>query len=508
VPDPRAQPAFPIETSVTLLPDGIVVFYMDEEGHLHITEGDIRDTRRLTWDSEDFSFLPGMPPMPGSTGELEESHVFAHPTPSADGQRIAVFGLLPTLDKQEGWDGNPWEYVEEHFPYLATEGWPPEEEEDTLPDDIAGLAMAVVDGDPEDIDDDAVVLSMEEDTDDGDEFDDDIDGGDMYWPGGKVYVLHKDGVQVWEPWEFEDGSPTHLEWTPDDRNLLILCQQERELELLWVDVDEPGRGRLLLTGAPIFWSWRPGRNSLAIRSGFEDSPAGLFLFDPQEVGSPDPHMVAEAGNFYAPAWHPAGDSFLFGSPGSQLEDDLVLADHQGQQLRSFGSYAGRAAFRWDTSGRQFGLALAPEGQGPFQSLEVIDLLTNSRTEVWTEPFIAFEWLPDGAILICHADEDRGLLRWARVHPDHTDSPLLLGEPWAPARETIISLHFFEQVARSHPFLSQDGRHVIYSGWLLDDLDHRGDTLAVSGPPRVLMTPLHGGGDTLRVARGRFGVFGR
>jgi hypothetical protein len=64
------------------------------------------------------------------------------------------------------------------------------------------------------------------------------------------------------------------------------------------------------------------------------------------------------------------------------------------------------------------------------------------------------------------------------------------------------------VARSHPFLSQDGRHVIYSGWLLDDLDHRGDTLAVSGPPRVLMTSLHGGGDTLRVARGRFGVFGR
>jgi len=493
-----------------MLPEDLVVFFMDEEGHLHITEGDIRDSRRLTWDSDDFSFLPGMPTMPGSTGELEDSHVFAHPTPCSTGERIAVFGLLPTLGREEGWDGSPWEYVEEHFPYLATEGWPPEDEEDTLPDDIAGLAMAVVEGDPDDIDEDAVVLSVEEEEEEeGDEgFEDDDDAGEMYWPGGKVYVLHKDGVQVWEPWEFEDGSPTHLEWTPDDRSLLILCQQERELELLWVDADQPGRGRLLMTGAPIFWDWRPGHNSLAIRAGFEGSGPGLFLFDQDEPGSPDPRMVAEAGNFYVPAWHPSGDSLVFTAPGSGVEDDLVLADHEGQRLRKLGTHPGRAGFRWDAAGRQLGLAIAPEGHGPFQSLEVVDLVTNSRTEVWHEPFIAFEWLPDGALLICHADEDEGLLRWARVHPDHIDSPLLLGEPWAPARETIISLHFFEQVARSHPFLSRDGRHVIYSGWLLDELDKRGDTLAVTGSPRILVTPLEGDGETLRVARGRFGVFGR
>lgn len=506
MPESRTRTVIPAEPNPTLLPDNLVVYYMDEEGHLFVTEGDIRDSRRLTWDSDDFSFIPGMPSMPGSTGELEDSHIFAHPTPSADGKRIAVFGLLPTLEGEGDWDGSPWEVVEEQFPYLATDNWPPEDEEDTLPDDVAGLAMAVVDGDPDEIDEDAVVLSVEEEDDD-DDLPDEVDSElAMYWPGGKVYVLHSDGVQVWEPWEFESGSPTHLEWTPDDRHLLVLCQQERELELLWIDADEPGRGRLLMTGAPIFWGWRPGHGSLAIRSGFEGRAPGLFLFDPHAPGSPDPFQVAEAGNFYAPAWHPDGDSLVFGAPGS-IDDQLVLADPEGKQLKKLASYPGRAAFRWDERGRRLALAVAPEGHGPFQGLEVIDLATNATTPVWQEPFIAFSWLPGNALLICHADEDQGLLRWVRVHPDHPESPLLLGEPWAPARETIISLHFFEQIGRSHPFLSTNGRHVLYSGWLLDELECQDDTLAVSGPPRILVTPLDGSTETLCLARGRFGVFG-
>ena len=479
---------------------------MDEEGHLHISQGDIRDSRRITWDSDDFSFLPGMPTIPGATGELEDSHVFAHPTPSADGRRIAVFGLLPTLGSGDDWDGAPWEFVEEQFPYLATEGWPPEDEEDTLPDDIAGLAIPVVNGDPDDLSEEALLLAAEEDEEL--EESEEEEEQEMYWPGGKVYVLHTDGIQVWEPWEFETGSPTHLEWTPDDKHLLVLCQQERELELLWVAVDEPGRGRLLMTGAPIFWGWRPGHNSLAIRAGSESSAAGLYLFDPDEPGSPDPYMVAEAGNFYVPAWHPAGDSFVFGAPGSRRDDDLLLVDPRGQPLKKLGTYPGRAGFRWDPSGRHLGLAVAPEGHGPFNRLEVIDMLTNCRTVVWNEVFISFAWLPDGALLLCQADEDQGLLRWVRVHPDHPHSPLLLGVPWAPARETIISLHFFEQVAHSHPVLSQDGRHIVYSGWLIDELQDANGGLSVSGSPSILMTSLGGDGETLRVARGRFGVFGR
>ena len=481
---------------------------MDSEGHLHVSEGDVRDSRRLTWDTDDFSFIPGMPTIPGATGELEDHQVFAHPTPSADGQRIAIFGLLPTDGFSENWEGSPWEFVEEHFPYLATEGWPAEDEEDTLPDDIAGLAMAVVEGNPDDIDEDAVVLSVEEEEPEEDGLiDGDEDEAEMYWPGGKVYVLHRDGVQVWEPWEFEDGSPTHLEWTPDDRHLLVLCQQGRELELLWVDVDKPGRGRLLMSGAPIFWGWRPGHNALAIRTGFEEAPAGVFLFDPSQPGSPDPYMIAEAGNFYVPAWHPSGETLIFGVPGSSVEDDLIIASASGEQLKRLGSYPGRAGFSWDPTGRQLGLAVASEGHGPFEYLEVIDLVTNSRVEIWHGTFIAFEWLPDGALLLCQADEELGLLRWVRVHPDHVDSPLLLGEPWAPARETIISLHFFEQVKRSHPFLSADGRHVVYSGWLVDELQEHGTELAVSGAPKVMMTSLAGSGRTLEVARGRFGVFG-
>ena len=481
-----------------LLPDTLRTLYIGEDGHLYLAEGAGRNTSRVTWSAEDFAIVPGLPPMPGTAGDLEDGHVFAHPTASADGKRIAVFGLLPTLE-EELWiyDGVPWEAVEEDFPYLVVESSAAGDE--PVPDDVAGAGM---------------VIAIVEEDEDEDDPDDEVEDDDlpMYWPGGKVYVVHTDGVQVWEPHEFDDGSPTHLEWAPDDRHLLVLNQEDETLQLLLVDAVEPAEPILLADGAPIFWSWQPHGRRLALRIGLpgEDAPL-VALCDPLDAPEAGLRGIGVGGSFYVPAWHPDGSAFVFGSPGER-EDEVLLCNPDGERLQSLFSYPGRGAFRWDSSGRRLGVAVAPEGHGAFQALELIDVGTGAGRTVWHGPFISFEWLGgDRELLICEADEESGRLRWVIVDAEGRGSRPA-GPSWMPARESVVALHFFEQVGSSHPFVSADGRHVVYAGVSDDDVLTEGpgeDPRFVSEPtdrsPQILVTPLNGG-PTVAIGSGRFGCF--
>ena len=98
-----------LSTEESAIPREVEVIYSGEDGHIYISEGDGRRAHRLTWSLDDFSTLPGMPALPGVCGPLEDSLVFTNPVPSRDGQRVAVFGLLPTrLDDRELYPWEPW----------------------------------------------------------------------------------------------------------------------------------------------------------------------------------------------------------------------------------------------------------------------------------------------------------------------------------------------------------------------------------------------------------------
>jgi len=482
------------------LPDDLLTLYTGPDGHLYVAEGDGRTTQRLSWALEDFALVPGLPPMPGVAGDLEDGHVFAHPTASRDGKRVAVFGLLPTLE-EELWDydgSNPWETIEEAFPYLDV-GDDPEQTDDVASD---GLVVAVVG----DVDEDQVTAAFEED-----EHEIDVDDLPRFWPGGKVYVVHTDGVQVAEPLSLDGGSPTHLEWAPDDRHLLVLHQDEDALHLHLVDGVEPSEPWLLLSGAPVFWSWQPRGQLLAVRAGLSGATNPMVLIADPLGDDPEGGLeLGQAGSFYVPAWHPDGQRLAWGAVHGR-EDELIVTDARGENRERLMTYPGRGAFRWDARGEQLAVALAPQGTGTFEVLEVVDLLKGGSDTVWQAPFVAFSWLPgDRSILICEATDDdgqHGRLRWIVLDLDSGRSRPV-GPSWAPSREMVVSLHFFEQVGTSHPFLSADGRHVVYAG-VPDD-----DVLSSSGydepilvgddeePARILVTPLSGG-PTVAVGAGRF-----
>jgi hypothetical protein len=520
-----------------LISSELRVVYTAEDGHLYMAEGDGRRTTRLTWAGEDFA-QSGLPPMPGVTGDLEDGNIFTHPTPSRDGLRVAAFGLLPTLE-EELWRGevaSGWELIDESF-FLdgEDEDWSEEEwldedeEEEPLEDDIAGVGMviALVDEDDEEAGEEllggdgsfdaeleeAVVAALDGELDEDDEDDDELDPDAVprFWPGGRVYVMHRDGIRVWEPYELELGSPTHLEWAPDDRHLVVLFQDEGGLQLELVDGVDPGPTRTIATGAPLFWSWQPRGARMALRLGRpEDETPILALADP--LTDPDglPREVAEAGSFYVPAWHPDGQSLVFSTPGSR-DDQLLRVDADGRGRQRLHAYPGRGAFRWDGAGRRVALGVAPGGEGAFELLELIDVRTGGVQTLFQGSFVAFQWLPgDREILLASMNDDGTLLRWLLLEPGGALREV--GVPWSPCRESAVALHFFEQVAASHPFVSADGRFVVHTGHPVGAVLFGGpdDPELFEGdeeqPAHVLVTPLAPGGSTVVVGTGRFGCF--
>jgi len=486
----------------TLIPREIEVVFTGDDGHIYISEGDGRWSRRLTWSIEDFSTLPGLPPMPGVCGTLEDGLVFTNPISSRNGERVAVFGLLPTLlEDRELYPWEPW-MEDEPFEDEEWEVVEAQESEETEKRDIIGRGMVLVVYNDEN-DEETEVETVEEAEDDPQDL-------PVYWPGSKVYVLHRDGVRVWEPWSKDEGTAIHLEWAPDDEHLMVLHQDGDLMHLDLVPYTGQGEDIRIASGAPLFWAWQPGGRCLAVRTDHpEDNQALLHLCAP--LDNMESQLIGPAGSFYSPAWHPDGKALAYGRRGER-EDTLALVDARGKPLRDLFTYPGRAAFHWMPQGGQLAVAMAPEGHGPFQALELVELDGSSRT-LWKGAFICFQWLSDGSgFLICESDLAQGHLHWLRLRLDGTTQPL--GIPFVPTRETAVALHFFEQVAPGQPFLSADERFLTYAGYPLEpatalaDQSPGSEDLGLEPEDqrcRILITPLHNS-ETVAVGDGRYGCF--
>jgi len=530
---PGTSPAVLPNTSAPRLPRHLRILYTGGDGHLYVAEGDGIRTTRLTWSNDDFATIPGLPSLPGTLGELEDAYVFAHPTPSPDGQRVAVFGLLPTTEEDFiiaeqalADEEDSWTDVDEALEELTDSLWEGDESPGGREDDVAGPGVVfalvtddgeqIVNGDLEEMVDlsNAEMSADERYDDDDDEFDDEHSELEvpLYWPGGKLYVVHRDGVQVWEVWETDDGSPTHLEWAPGGRHLLVLHQEGDKLHLVLVDAEACGVSVRLASGLPIFWDWQPGGNTLAVRTTDPETDVSLLqLID--VTGKESTRTLGEAGSFYGPAWRPDGSAVAWAMKGSR-EDRLVLTDADGSNEQILMSYPGRGAFRWDSTGRHLAVAVSPEGEGPFGAIELLDLEGTGTRTLFHGTFVALRWLPDDSgLLVCQADDEDESLHWVCLGLDGSVRPV--GVPFLPSREAAVGLHFFEQLGRSHPFLSPDGRHVVFSGHSLGEVLEGGPgvdpMLGIldqedEQPPAIFVAPLDGG-PTVLVGHGHFACFG-
>ena len=496
-PSDSVEPPTPPTPPLGWIPPELLTLFTGGDGHLYLAEGDGSTTRKLTWSPEDFATIHGLPAIPGVLGEIEDAHVFAHPTPSPDGTRIALFGLLPADPDDEidprafGSEGEeapvdevtspPWGIRGLVSPRIHEVGPPGDDEAMVIPwmavDDVAG------EGGP--------VGESDEDSE-----------GEMFWPGGKIYVAHIDGVRLWEAGDLEDGRLHHLQWSPDGDHLLVLHQDEEILHLDLFHAESDHAPVRLADGMPLFWAWQPGGARIALRVTEPESERSYIELVEPWGGLPI-HLTATAGAFYVPAWRPDGSVFAAALHDGK-EDHVVLIDADGEIDRQLFAFPGRAAFAWSGDGRTLAVAVAPEGAGPFARIHLVDL-EEDVARTFELSFTSFVWRPEGGFVLTLAAEEDGCLQWATLRLD--GSLEHVGEPFVPTQECRVAMHFFEQVTSSHPFLSADGGHVVHVGRLRRDLVAEGGELPEPDDPRVVLTDLRTG-VAVEIGRGRYACFGR
>jgi hypothetical protein len=331
----------------------------------------------------------------------------------------------------------------------------------------------------------------------GDEDDEDDDDG--FWPGGSVYVAHTDGIRTWEVARLDEGRPHHLEWSPDSLILLLLLQEGDHLVLDAVDPSSPQRRRRVAEGLPIFWGWQPGGSRLALHLTDPTTGASAVRFQDLEGGIPRT-VEAPGGNFYAPAWRPDGGCVAV-SLRRDEQDLVVLLDEDGDLERELFPHPGRAAFGWRADGKLLAVAIAPEAEGPFDRLHVVDLETDTARSFEFD-FVLFRWRAEGDLLVALAAGEA--LQWGVLRLDGGLDQI--GDPWVPTQEVRVALHFFEEVGRSQPFLSADSRFVVHAGQPRRELGEGDDGELPDPPdPRITVTNLDVGA-VVELGPGRYACF--
>jgi len=243
-------------------------------------------------------------------------------------------------------------------------------------------------------------------------------------------------------------------WSPAGDQLCYVLPGERALELrVWTPGGQSSRA--LLSGAPLFPAWMPGREWLVCHHGSSLSALHVSTGE-QRV------LSASAAGFRTPAvredglvaWAEVSDGGVFVTAGS--------LEREPRRLAKFS--AGVAlAFSANSDTLLASVAASPEA-GVFGELVVIGIQSASiERRVVKGPFVAAWFSPDTR-------------RVATLHPTysgdgrfqvrvHSIEGRYLGatEGFIPSSDMATVVGFFDQYGLSHPLWSPDGRWFTFSG---------------------------------------------
>lgn len=316
----------------------------------------------------------------------------------------------------------------------------------------------------------------------------------------RVMVLSLDGVQQTEVAQLDESAPVYLQWEPRGRGFAVLAQQAGELALLFLRLDRLGVVRPIETGAPLFLNWTDGGERVLLHVGARGGPGRLMVRDPFG-GAEDVLLDGEPGTFCAPVWVAGRMVVAFEVPDDEGLSLVVACNIDGSERLPLVRRRGLVAIVPGPPASPFvAISAAPGGEGtPYVGIDVVNVLTGGIRRISERECLAFFWAPTGDwVLQAVVESAENCLSWYRVPLDGGPADPL-GSFW-PTRDVLFYLHFFDQYASSHPFVSADGRHIAFAGYPAG-----GGQADLSDGPRIWVREL-GGGLAEPVAHGSFAVW--
>jgi TolB protein len=297
-------------------------------------------------------------------------------------------------------------------------------------------------------------------------------------------------------------STIYMYWSPDSRHLAALLQHGGDLELHLFDATGQERPRRLVVGQPLYWSWAPDGNTMALHVGGAAGSGGdawVGLLHLGADGTQEERFADAPGGFRAPAWSPSGAKLAYAVLGGGMSL-LSVRDASGQATH-IASSTQDVAFAWSPSGDWLAFAEAdPERPGFYQGLEVAHADGSERHRLSQDAVVAFYWSPDGVRLaLVGVDTGARALTWTIVSVDgKTKRPL---SSFVPSNDFAFQLPFFDQYTQSTSIWSSDGRRIVYGA------DAGGELL--NGSPQsqsVMAIDVDGQTAASAVAAGTVGVW--
>jgi Tol biopolymer transport system component len=286
-------------------------------------------------------------------------------------------------------------------------------------------------------------------------------------PESGLYAVTEDGVAMHEIWRTSDAVPICESWSADSSRIALLLQAENGLSLELADVRRPGLTTLVEKGSPLFWSWSPTTNLLAVHTGGSSSvyeDARLTIFDTAKGCRPVTEL--RPGEFRTPAWSPDGTRLAYVDAGDDDREMLAIYRLDDGVSEMVAGVEGHSAILWSPDGRYIALSQAL-GETPhlFTGVSIVDVRTGRAWVVSDENVVAFFWSPCSSRIFSLAFSDDGGMQWSSI--DLQGICQKLEVRFYPSRELVYFCWFFDQFAISHPLISPDGQSLTFAGHIAD-----------------------------------------
>ena len=230
-----------------------------------------------------------------------------------------------------------------------------------------------------------------------------------------------------------------------------------------------GKNDPLISGAPLFWSWSPCGDRLAVHVGGNSrasADARVVILD--ALSGQTVHLVTDRpGEFRVPAWAPHDDLLAYVEQDPQGHDTLFLLDASTGEKGPVAGGEGGMAMVWSPDGNTLTFAhAASPGSSLFAPVRALDLPSGRTATLLEDPVVGFfglrktkrfctsAWIADVAIsagIVCCA-----------VLGKHLNSLV-----FCQVESRCLCYHFLISTRCPHPPLAPDGKTLAFAGYLIN-----------------------------------------